>query len=345
MIDTQRVAKTPQGDDILLLTLQNNGIVVQLLSLGAIVKTIKTADRSGNVRDIVLGFDNPLDYLGSTTYFGQVVGRYANRIGGASFTLEGTQYTLVANDGANTLHSGPSNWGWQNWCTEPFMLDESPGVVMSLYSPAGQGGFPHAVNCTVTYLLNDNGELTIDYEATCDGPTPINLTNHSYFNLGGAASGTILAHELELACDRYLAVDESLIPTGEIVPVSGTAFDFTTAKPIGADIVATGGGYDHCYILSDESGGMKQVATVHEPKSGRVLEVSTTMPAVQFYSGNFLSGNAIGKGGAPYPKHGGFCLETQYYPDSPNNASFPSTIFSKERAYKHTTVFKFSTRG
>ncbi len=344
MIDTQRVAKTAEGDDILLLTLQNNGIIVQLLSLGAIVKTIKTADRNGEVRDIVLGFDNPLDNLASTTYFGQVVGRYANRIAGASFTLDGAEHTLSANDGPNCLHSGPSNWGWQNWCTEPFMLEENPGVVMSLYSPAGQGGFPHAVNCTVTYLLNDEGELSIDYEATCDGPTPINLTNHSYFNLAGAASGTILDCELTLASDRYLAVDEALIPTGEIVPVAGTAFDFTAAKPIGRDIMEAGG-YDHCFILSDEREGMKPVATVYEPKSGRVLEVSSTLPAVQFYSGNFLDGSAVGKGGAAYPKHGGFCLETQYYPDSPNRSSFPSTIFSKERAYNHTTVFKFSVRG
>ncbi len=344
MIDVQRVAKTAQGDDILLLTLQNNGIVVQLLSLGAIVKTIKTADRNGEVRDIVLGFDNPLDNLTSTAYFGQVVGRYANRIGGASFTLDGEAYTLSDNDGGNTLHSGPSNWGWQNWCTETFMYEENPGVVMSLYSPAGQGGFPHAVNCTVTYLLNSEGELVVVYEATSDGPTPINLTNHSYFNLAGAASGTILDCELTLACDRYLAVDEALIPTGEIIAVAGTPFDFTTAKPMGRDIAAAGG-YDHCFILADESEDLKPVATVHEPKSGRVLEVSTTMPAVQFYSGNFLDGSAVGKGGAAYPRHGGFCLETQYYPDSPNQSSFPSTIFSKERPYKHTTVFKFSTRG
>jgi len=344
MIDTQRVGKTPQGDDILQLTLQNNGIIVQLISLGAIVKAIKVPDKDGEVRDIVLGFDNLLDNLTSTAYFGQIVGRYANRISGSSFTLDGTEYTLVANDGPNTLHSGPSNWGWQNWCAETFMLGEDPGVVMSLYSPAGQGGFPHAVNCTVTYLLKADGELVIDYEATCDGPTPINLTNHSYFNLGGAASGSIAGHELELACDRYLAVDEALIPTGELLPVAGTPFDFTVAKPIGRDL-ASAGGYDHCFVLSDEDEGMKRVAFVCDPRSGRTLEVSSTLPAVQFYSGNFLDGTAIGKGGAPYPRHGGFCLETQYFPNSPNEDGFESTIFTKDRPYKHTTVFKFSVRG
>ncbi len=344
MIDTQRVGKTPQGDDILQLTLQSNGIIVQLLSLGAIVKTIKTPDRNGELRDIVLGFDKPLDNLTSTTYFGQIVGRYANRIEGASFSVDGEQYTLVANDGKNTLHSGPSNWGWQNWCAEPFMVDENPGVVMSLYSPSGQGGFPHAVNCTVTYLLNGDGQLIIDYEATCDGPTPINLTNHSYFNLGGAASGSILHHELELACNRYLPVNDELIPTGDVLSVLGTPFDFTTAKAIGSDIAAVGG-YDHCFVLSDEEEGLKHVASVYERRSGRTMEVLSTLPAVQFYSGNFLDGTTIGKGGAAYPKHGGFCLETQYFPNSPNEDTFASTIFSKDRPYKHTTIFQFSTRG
>ncbi|MFA5446678.1 MAG: aldose epimerase family protein [Sphaerochaeta sp.] len=344
MIDTKHVGKTAQGDDILLVTLANNGMVARILSLGAILQSVEVPDREGQRRDVVLGFENPLDYVGSTTYFGQVVGRYANRIRGAHFTLEGVGHNLEANEGANTLHSGSSNWGWHNWCAETFMLGDDPGVVLSYYSPAEQGGFPSAVNCTVTYLLKADGSLVIDYEATADGPTPINLTNHSYFNLAGAASGTILEHELQLHCDRYLPVDNELLPTGELIAVQNTPFDFTTSKLIGRDIEAAGG-YDHCFVFSDESEELKHVATVREQKSGRTLDVHTTLPAVQFYSGNFLDGSVNGKGGAAYPQHGGFCLETQFYPDSPNQQHFPSTIFSKERPYKHTTVFKFSAKG
>jgi aldose 1-epimerase len=343
MSKKQVTAKAPTGEDIILVTLESGGYMAQISSFGANLKVLRTPDRNGEVRDIVLGFDNPLDNITSTAYFGQVVGRFANRIKGASFTLDGQTHSLDRNDGAHTLHSGKTNWGWRNWCVETFELEDgNPGAVYSLYSPAGEGGFPHAVNCTVTYLLKQSGQLVIDYEATCDGPTPINLTNHAYFNLKGAAGGTILDHELELFCDRYLEVDAQLIPTGKILQAAGGPLDFSKAKPIGRDIEAAGG-YDHCFILTDESEGLKKVARVVEPKHGRVMDVETTLPAVQLYSGNFLNGSDIGKGGVAYERHAGFCLETQYYPDSVNNAHFPSAIFTKERPFKHTTVFTFST--
>ena len=239
MLTKRSVATTAEGDDIFSITLTQGDFTAEILSLGAILKTLKTPDRNGEIRDIVLGFDNPLDNLASTTYFGQVVGRFANRIANARFTLDGKTCMLEKNEGNNNLHSGKSNWGWRNWHVETFDWNGDPGVVLSLFSPDGDGGFPHAVNCTVSYVLTRDGNLRMDYEATATGPTPINLTNHSYFNLGGAASGTILGHELQLDCDRYLEVDSASIPTGRIIDVRGTAFDFTKKKTIGRDIEMT----------------------------------------------------------------------------------------------------------
>jgi len=343
MLTKRSVATTAEGDDIYLITLSQGDITAEILSLGANLKTLKTPDRNGEIRDIVLGFDNPLDNLTSTTYFGQVVGRFANRIANAEFVLDGKTCVLEKNEGNNSLHSGRSNWGWRNWHVETFDLNGDPGVVLSLFSPSGDGGFPHAVNCTVSYVLTSNGSLHVEYEATASGPTPINLTNHTYFNLGGAASGTILGHELQLACDRYLEVDAAAIPTGQIIDVQGTAFDFTKKKSVGRDIEKAGG-YDHCFILSRNSEKMVEFASVHEPISGRTMKISTTMPAVQIYTGNFLKAKEIGKGNVAYPKHAGMCFETQYYPDSPNHPEFPSCIFNKERSFKHATIFSFGCK-
>lgn len=343
MLTKRSVATTATGEDIYLITLTQPTITAEILSLGANLKTLKTADRNGEIRDIVLGFDNPLDNLTSTTYFGQVVGRFANRIANASFSSEGKTCTLEKNDGNNNLHSGSSNWGWRNWHVETFEWNGDPGVVLSLFSPSGEGGFPHSVNCTVSYILKSNGDLVIEYEATASGPTPINLTNHSYFNLKGAGSGTILGHEVQLACDRYLEVDAALIPTGNILDVQGTAFDFTKRKSLGKDIEQAGG-YDHCFILSRSSEKLVEFASVYEPTSGRTMTISTTMPAVQMYTGNFLRAKEIGKGNVAYPKHGGVCFETQYYPDSPNHPEFPSCVFNKERRYKHATIFSFGCK-
>ena len=344
MLTKQVVAQTNDGQPIYLITLSSGPYSAEILSLGANLKTLKTPDRNQKVRDIVLGFENPLDNLTSTTYFGQVVGRFANRIAKGTFSLNGKQYTLETNEGENSLHSGKSNWGWRNWHVETFEWDGNPGVVLSLFSPDGEGGFPGNVNCTVSYVLTKNGELRIEYEATASQATPINLTNHSYFNLRGAGSGEITTHEVKLACDRYLEINDQLVPTGNILPVKGTAFDFTNGKPLGKDMEEAGG-YDHCFIL-EQTPTTKPVefAWIHEPVSGRTMKIKTTMPAVQMYSGNFLEGKDIGKGGVAYPKHGGVCFETQYYPDGPNHESFPSCIFSKERPYRHTTVFSFGVK-
>ncbi|MGE4583807.1 MAG: aldose epimerase family protein [Sphaerochaeta sp.] len=343
MLTKRNVGTTENGEAIYLITLQSGSITAEILSLGANLKTLRTPDRNGEVHDIVLGFDNPLENLTSTTYFGQVVGRFANRIAQGSFVMDGKTYHLEKNDGPNSLHSGKSNWGWRNWHVELFEWNQNPGVVLSLFSGDGDGGFPHGVNCTVSYLLKSSGELQIEYEATADGPTPINLTNHSYFNLAGAGSGTILNHEVQLACDRYLEVDEQLIPTGRVLSVQGTAFDFTVRKPIGKDIQQAGG-YDHCFILARPSSKPVEFASVYEPTTGRTMRISTTLPAVQMYSGNFLQGKEIGKGKIAYPKHGGICFETQYYPDGPNHPEFPSCIFNKERNFKHTTIFAFGAK-
>jgi aldose 1-epimerase len=342
MLTKQSVGTTAQGETMYQVTLSNGPVTAQILSLGANLKTLRTPDKKGEIRDIVLGFDNPLDNLSSTTYFGQTVGRFANRIANAQFTLEGKRYTLEQNDGRNSLHSGSANWGWKNWHVETFEYNGNPGVVFSIFSPDGEGGFPASVTATVSYLLLGNGELRIEYEATSSAPTPINLTNHSYFNLGGAASGTILGHEVQLACDHYLEVDANLIPTGKVLPVKGTAFDFTKKKAVGKDIEQAGG-YDHCFILSSKSKQLAEFALVVDPVSGRTMRISTTLPAVQLYTSNFLQGKEVGKGKIAYPKHAGMCFETQYYPDSPNQEQFPSCIFSKDRNFRHTTVFTFGT--
>lgn len=338
------VSTTSEGEDVYQITLENGGITVELLSLGAILKTLKTPDRNGIVKDIVLGFDNPLDYLGSPSFFGQIVGRFANRINQGTFILEGKRYQLEQNEGKNSLHSGSSNWGWRNWHVETFEWNGNPGVVFSLFSKDGDGGFPNSVTCTVSYVLKGNGELCIEYEATTTGPTPINLTNHSYFNLGGAASGSILKHEVELACDRYLEMNAENIPTGNVLPVANTKFDFTKQKAIGRDLESDLPGYDHCFILAHPSDKPTDFAWVYEPTSGRTMKVSTTLPAFHMYTGTYLPTDKPGKGSFVYPKFGGVCFETEYYPDGPNHDNFPSCIFSKERTYKHTTVFTFGSK-
>lgn len=343
MVTKRPIAVDAQGNDMYLITLSKGDYTAEIISLGANLKTLMTPDRKGQVRDIVLGFDNPLDNLASTAYFGQVVGRFANRIAKAKFMLNGSVCELDANDGQNNLHSGSANWGWRNWHVETFEWNGNPGVVLSLFSPAGDGGFPNAVTCTVSYLLTGDGELRLEYEATASGATPINLTNHSYFTLSGSASGTILDHEVQMACSRYLEVDSTLIPTGKVLEVEGTPFDFTRMKPVGRDIEAAGG-YDHCFIIDRPSDNLFEFAHVYEPVSGRTMDISTTLPAVQLYSGNFLKGAEIGKGEIAYGKHTGMCFETQFYPDSPNHPEFPSCIFDKDKPYKHTTVFTFGCK-
>jgi aldose 1-epimerase len=343
MIRKQPLGFTPEHETILSVTLSAGPFSVEILSLGGIIRTLKTPDRNGKQRDIVLGFGDPLENLESTAYFGQIVGRFANRIAGGRFAIDGTGYRMDINDGKNCLHSGKSNFGWRNWHVETFEWSGDPGVVLSLMSPDGDGGMPGALNVTVTYLLRSNGELRIEYDATTTKKTIVNMTNHSYFNLGGAGSGNVLSHEVKLACDRYLEVDRDLIPTGRVLPVAGTPFDFTKKKTLGKDI-AEAGGYDHCFVLVPHNQKLFEFAQVYEPVSGRTMKVSTTLPAVQMYTGNFLDGSAVGKGKVAYPKHGGVCFETQFFPDSPNHPGFPSCILDPDGRYKHTTVFSFGAR-
>ncbi len=344
MVVKRHFGTLENGEDVFLYTLTAGQYRADICTYGATLQSFHAPDSKGNINDVVLGYDDLESYTKTTNYFGMTVGRFANRIGNGSFVLDGTTYTLEKNDGGkNSLHSGHDGMSFKNWHGEVFDVQGMPGLMLSLRSCDGEGGFPGCVTVTTSYLLKDNGELVIDYEATTDKPTPVNMTNHTYFNLGGAGSNkSVLEHEVVLNCDKYLPVDSSLIPTGEVLSVGGTPYDFTTVKTIGRDIAkASGRGYDHCLVLGNQHQGMKEVAKVLEPSSGRTLVVKTTKPAVQFYTGNFLDGTEEGKGGVPYAKNTGFCLETQYYPDAPNHPEFPSCILLPDGIYKQTTIFEF----
>ncbi|NNM04072.1 MAG: galactose mutarotase [Gemmatimonadetes bacterium] len=340
---------TPDGATVELYTLtNNNGIEVQTISYGGIITSLKTPDRSGTLGDIVLGYDDLQPYLDGSPYFGAIVGRYGNRIGSARFTLDDQVYTLAANDGDNHLHGGDKGFDKVVWEGEPFENDAGVGVIFRYLSPDGEEGYPGNLQVEVTYALTNADELIVDYLATTDHATPVNLTQHSYFNLKDAGASDILDHELLIAADGFTPVDVTLIPTGEIAPVEGTPFDFTTPHTIGERIgadhpqIAFGGGYDHNWVLNGTpSAGMTLAARVQEPTSGRTLEILTTEPAIQFYSGNFLDGTLTGKRGVVYEHRTGFCLETQHYPDSPNKPDFPSTILRPGEEYRTRTVFRF----
>jgi aldose 1-epimerase len=340
----------PDGTTVDLYTLTNaSGVEMRVTNYGGIIVSLKTPDRTGKLDDIVLGMDSLEGYLKGVPYFGAIVGRYGNRIANARFTLDGKTYTLAANNGKNALHGGLKGFDKQAWKAEPFERAGEVGLVLTYLSPDGDQGYPGALSAKVTYTLTDRNELAVDYEATTDKATPINLTQHSYFNLAGAGTRDVLTHELTLNADRYTPVDATLIPTGELAPVDGTPFDFRTNTAIGARIDAAhpqikfGGGYDHNWVLTRQGDGLSLAARVVEPTSGRVLEVRTTEPGVQFYTGNFLDGTITGKGGRVYQKRYGFCLETQHYPDSPNKPSFPSSIVRPGTPLRSKTVFAFST--
>jgi aldose 1-epimerase len=342
--------RTPDGQNVDLITLRNqNGIEMTVLTYGGVIATLRTPDRTGAADDIVLGFDNLRSYVDKSPYFGCIIGRYGNRIARGRFTLDGQTYTLATNNDANHLHGGVKGWDKAVWRAEPFQR-ENVGVVLMHTSADGDEGYPGRVNATVTYTLTNDNELIVDYEATTDKPTVINLTQHSYFNLAGSRAPDILGHELRLNAAQYTPVDAGLIPTGEIATVEGTPFDFRTLTPIGARINATdaqlerGKGYDHNFVLSRSGGGLADAAEVHEPLTGRVMTIRTTEPGIQFYSGNFLDGTLTGKSGRVYPLRSGFCLETQHYPDSPNRANFPSTVLRPGETYRSQTVFTFGAR-
>jgi aldose 1-epimerase len=330
-------------------TLTNaNGASVKILNLGGIVAEFKVPDKDGKMADIVLGYDTLDGYLKGSSYYGCITGRVANRIDKGKFTLEGKEYTLPINNGPNSLHGGKHGFDRMVWEAIPVQGIRSVGILLKYTSPDGAEGYPGALKCAVSYMLSNDNELRIDYTATTDKATVVNLTNHSYFNLGGHDSGTILDHEMQLVADKFTPTDDTLIPTGKIEPVKGTPLDFTTATKIGSrfkELKNPVGGYDLNYVHGDKRiAEPKLVATVTDPKSGRVLEVLTTEPGIQFYTAIHLDGKEKGKGGAAYPQSGAFCLEAQFFPDSPNKKEFPSITLKPGEDYKQTTIYKMSVK-
>lgn len=339
---------TIDGRSTRLFTLKNdNGMVVTLTNYGAKIVSVYAPDRNGQLADVVLGFNSIADYQKYGASHGAVVGPFANRIANAGFTIDGETYTLPVNNGEATLHSGPDSWYRKVWDFE----QNGNEVVFSIESPDGEFGFPGNKLARVTYTLTDDNELRLDYEVTTDKPTHINLTNHSYFNLRGEGNGDIVDHVLEINADKSTpVVDDSMIPTGEIADIRGTALDFTSPRAIGEQIDADhpqlqyGSGYDFNYVINKEPGELAFAASAYEPESGRFMEVFTTEPGVQLYTGNHLSGTEIGNSGNPYTARTGFCLETQAFPDSPNQPEFPSTLLNPDEVYNSTTVFAFSVK-
>jgi aldose 1-epimerase len=332
-----------------LYTLTNaHGLEARVTNFGGAIISLRVPDQKGQFADVVLGFDKVEDYATNEPNFGVIIGRYGNRIGKARFTLDGKEYKLAANNGPNTLHGGVKGFSKAIWKAEPFQNSKGTGLVFTYTSKDGEGGFPGNLTTKVTYTLTDKNELIFDYEATTDKATPVNLTQHSYFNLKGEGQGDILGHVLMLNADRFTPVDENMIPTGELRPVKGTPFDFTKPAAIGARIngddeqLKRGRGYDHNFVINRKGPKLELAARVHEPETGRVLEVYTTEPGVQFYSGNFLNGKLMGKNGHAYQQRDGFALETQHYPDSPNHPEFPSTILKPGQTFRSETVYKFS---
>jgi len=348
-----RVTKTPgertaDGQLVDVITLRSpSGVEMTVLTYGGIITSLKTPDRSGALDDIVLGFDTVKMYEEKSPYFGCLIGRYGNRIAKGRFTLDGQTYKLATNNGPNHLHGGVKGWDKVIWGAEPFQNATGSGVVLTYTSKDGEEGYPGTVTATVTYTLTDMGQLIVDYKATTDKATVINLTQHSYFNLAGSKANDILGHELMLNAPQYTPVDDTLIPNGKIESVEGTPLDFRKATAIGARIndshvqMKYGQGYDHNFVLARTAPGLVEAAKVTEPVTGRTMSISTTEPGIQFYSGNFLKGDLTGKGGRVYPHRSGFCLETQHYPDSPNHANFPSTVLKPGEEYKSQTVFTF----
>lgn len=354
-VNSYATVKTTDFDCIRLYELRNNsGTEVKITNYGAIVTSIKVADRNGEFADIALGYNGVEDYINAVDrpYFGAIVGRYGNRIAKGRFTLDDKTYTLATNNGPNHLHGGIIGFDKVVWDAKTIEGEGFTGVELTYMAKDMEEGYPGNLSVKVTYKLTENNELSIDYYAVTDKPTPVNLTNHTYFNLTGEGNGTILDHELMINADKYTPVDNTLIPLGENTPVKGTPFDFTIAKPIGRDInqqneqLKFGGGYDHNFVLNktDNAGDLTIAATVYEPASGRFVEVLTEEPGVQFYCGNFLDGRLKGKSGKPYVYRGGFCLETQHYPDSPNQPKFPSTILRPGQTYKTKTIYRFSVK-
>ncbi|MET0554878.1 MAG: aldose epimerase family protein [Vicinamibacteria bacterium] len=342
--------KTAKGEEVALYTLTNaHGMEVRTIARGATIVSIRVPDRAGKLGDVTLGFDTLAGYEGDANPFlGNVVGRYANRIGGAAFTLDGKEYKLAANNAPNHLHGGPRGFDKYVWAGKEVARDGAVGVEWTMTSPDGDEGYPGTLKATVTYLLTPKDELVVEYLATTDKPTVVNLTQHAYFNLGGEGSGNVLDHVLQIHASRYTPVAPGLIPTGELAPVAGTPLDFTKPERIGARIesdhpqMKLGSGYDHNGVLDRKGEGLVHAAHVVEPKSGRVMDVHTTEPGLQIYTANFL--DSVGKGGHRYGRRDAVCFETQHYPDSPNKKDFPSTVLRPGETYRSKTVFAFSVQ-
>lgn len=326
-----------------------NGIEVRATNYGGIITHIRVPNADGKVDDVVLGYDSLDGYLERSPYFGCIIGRYGNRIEGAEFTLDGVTYKLAAINGPNHVHGGEKGFDKVVWDAEPFDKEGRRGIVLDYTSQAGEEGYPGTLETRVSFILTDDDELIIDYHATTDAATPVNLTHHSYFNLAGVGKGDVLDHQIMINADRFTPVGPLRIPTGELRPVKDTPFDFTETMAIGDRIDARneqieyGDGYNHNFVLNGEVGEMKLAARVFEPTSGRLMEVRTTEPGLQFYTGNFLDGSITGKG-TTYPRRSGFCLETQHFPNSPNQENFPSTILRPDEEYETRTIYAFSVR-
>lgn len=351
---TMTIAKTtfgtlPDGQIADHFTLRNkNGMEVKITNYGGIITHWTAPDKNGQWGDVVLGYDSLADYVKESPFFGALVGRYGNRIAKAQFTLEGKTYTLAANNGPNSLHGGKQGFDKVIWNAE--ILEGQNALKLTYVSKDGEEGFPGTLSSTVIYRLTDENALEIEYSATTDKTTIVNLTNHTYFNLNGGKSD-ILNHEVSINADRFVPVDKTLIPTGELADVTGTPFDFTNPTAIGARIndpkdeqITLGGGYDHCWVLNGDKDSLRLATTAYEPTSGRFMEVYTTEPGVQFYTGNFLNGKMTGKNGVVYNKRTGFCFETEHFPDSPNQPSFPSVVLKPGDTYNTKTVYKFSAK-
>ncbi len=343
--------QTADGKTVELYTLKNaNGAEAKIMTYGGIVQSLSVPDKNGKLGDVVLGYDNLQGYIDKTPYFGALIGRYGNRIGGAKFTLEGKTYTLATNNGPNSLHGGLVGFDKVVWTARPMETSQGPALILTYVSKDGEEGFPGNLEVVALYTLTDNNELKVEFTAKTDKPTVANLTHHSYFNLAGQGNGDILGHVVYINADKTTPVDSGLIPTGEFADVTGTPFDFRKPMTIGARIndsdtvLQYGPGYDHNWVVNKPFGKLGLQARVEEPTSGRVMEVWSDEPGLQFYAGNFLDGTIKGKGGVAYQIHTGFCMEPQHYPDSPNKPNFPTTELKPGQTYHNVIVYKFSTK-
>ncbi|WP_276496393.1 aldose epimerase family protein [Pontibacter litorisediminis] len=333
----------PDGQQVQLYTLSNrNGVTVKITNYGAIITAFVTPDKSGEMGDVVAGFEELSGYVPNEPHFGGIVGRFANRIAKGKFTLDGQSYSVTVNDAPHHLHGGNQGFDRKVWHAEE--LPQQNALKLTYHSPDGEEGYPGNLTATVVYTLTEENALQIDYSATTDRATPVNLTNHSYFNLSAGNVGNVYGHLIQINADKYVPVDETFIPTGELASVAGTPMDLREPQPIGRHLPEIAGGYDHTYVLHRQDESITKAAEVYEPISGRVLEVYTTQPGIQFYTGNFLDGSLTGKGGHRYTRHYAFCLEAQHFPDSPNQAGFPNAVLRPGESYQQITVYKLSVR-